>query len=111
MPMSATTSSPTWSQAGGSTWPRLGAAKVTVTVALAAGQSTAPPSDGRPEGRSTATTGTPASKRPRIAAMAAAGSPVGAWRRPVPSTASTIRSASPTLLQGRRPPGRVGSHR
>ena len=46
MPMSATTSSPTWSQAGGSTCPCLGAANVTVQVACTAGHDTSPVSDG-----------------------------------------------------------------
>ncbi len=92
--MSATTSSPTASQAGGSTCPRFGAAKVTVDVAPATAQSRAPVSDGTPDGRSTATTGTPASRRARIASMASAARPFGAARRPVPSTASTTRSAA-----------------
>ena len=55
--MSATTSSPTRSQAGGSTCPYFGAANVTVSAALSVVQAVSPLSDERPEGMSTATSG------------------------------------------------------
>ena len=79
MPMSATARTPTWSEAGGSTCPYLGAAKVTVRSASTAGQPTSPPSEGTPEGMSTATMGRwRRARRSRSMAMACATGPVGA---------------------------------
>jgi hypothetical protein len=74
--MSATISSPTWSQAGERTWPYLGAAKVTVRAACTASQPSSPESEGRPDGTSTATTGR--WRDARSSAIASAIAPAGA---------------------------------
>src|SRR6266849_5257710 len=55
-PMATTSSAPTAAQSLEINWPGLGAVKVTVRCAYRAGPSAAGPSDGRPEGVSTART-------------------------------------------------------
>jgi hypothetical protein len=102
MPMSATISAPTWSHAGGRTWPYLGAAKVTVKAAFTAAHPSSPESEGTPEGMSTATTGT--SGHERSSAIASAIAPVGAWCRPVPRSASTATSAREAAVRTRSHP-------
>ena len=103
MPMSATTSSPTWSQAGGSTWPRLGAPKVTVTVASAAGQSTRPAVGRHPGGQ---VDGDHRDAR-RRAGPRARRSP----RARAPSARPGGRCRAPRPRSGRRPRPRAAAER
>ena len=72
------------------TWPTLGAWNVTVTLACTADPSTLPVEASTPEGRSTATTGTPAALTSAITRIA---SGRGLPRNPVPKSASTTTSA------------------
>ena len=91
MPISATVTGPHRRRPGSSRWPGFGRAKVTVSVAVTTGPRGAPVSPSRPEGTSTASTGTPeALMRPTRAAAA----PSSGRERPAPNRASTT-SAKP----------------
>ena len=84
-PMSATTTSPAWNRPGATWSPTLLAWNVTVSVALTAAPATSPVEASTPEGRSTATTGSP---QALIRSISAAASGRGAPWKPVPNSAS-----------------------
>ena len=92
-PMSATTTSPAWNRPGATWRPTLLAWKVIVSVAFTATPATSPVEASTPDGRSTATTGSPAAL---IRSISAAASDRGAPRNPVPKRASITTSQPST---------------
>ena len=93
MPMSAITTSPAWSSAGGSTSGILGEASVTVIDACTAWPTTCDVSAERPLGRSIDTTGTSSVLR---SATTVSSSPASGGLSPVPTIASMTRPQPPT---------------
>jgi hypothetical protein len=103
-PIAQTSNAPTASASRDRSWPTLGAVKVTVRCAQRTGPSARCPSEGSPEGVSTAriNSGRAAvarAERRLMDSMACAISPVAAPRRPVPRSASTMASESATKGQ------------
>ena len=93
--MSATWTSPAWKRPGATTSPTLRPWNVTVAAAATAAPATSPVEASTPEGRSIANTGAAAAF---IRAISAAASSRGSPAKPVPKSASTIASPSPSSV-------------
>src|SRR5579885_552506 len=98
-PILATVRRPTLAAFTETSWPTLGAVKVTVSCACKTGPAAGSPSEGRPEGVSIARISAGRAdcvfrERRLISSMARAARPVAAPRSPVPSSPSTITSAA-----------------
>ncbi len=91
MPISATVTGPHRRRPGSSRWPGFLRTNVTVAVAFTTGPRGAPVSPSRPDGTSTASTGTP---EPLTRATRAAAAPSSGRERPAPNRAS-ITSENP----------------
>ena len=107
--MSATSTSPQASVAGGSRWQGFGAPKATVQAARIADAGASPRSAKSPDGRSAASTGRPDAL---TAAAARRAAPASGRERPVPKRASIAQSHSASERpSSRNPAARVSGVR